>query len=590
MGSLRKKTYTKPVPEGAEHFERKGQAFVRWLDSKGRKKTAKMTTGQDGADRIIIEAATYTAKFRAADGRIREVATGCRDKSAAQSVLADLERRAERVKSKILTADEDAIAGHVTSSISEHFDDYLVNMQSRNLSAGHISEVTRYLNTLADECNFARLADVTRSRFDRWMVKRRDGGAGARTLNCFRAAWFGFLKWCVTESRFSENPLSGVPKADERADRRRQRRAMSDDELEKLLYVAHWRPLAEQGRERAFKKPKKGKRTSWENVPLEFKTIDAAVVRARDRLSDNPDRIDELEQLGRERQLIYATMLTTGLRKKELTSVRLRNLELDCEPAFISLDAANEKNRQGNSVPLRADVATQLREWLTERLTARQNEARRAATVSFKSQTARQQGDDSDNQSEAELSPDELLFNVPSSLLRVLDRDLKAAGIPKRDDRGRTLDIHALRHTFGTHLSRAGVPLRTAQAAMRHSSPELTANVYTDPRLLDIHGAVEALPSLKTNEEQKSERATGTNSQLAPVLAPEAGGAVLPESVSVVSGNLGRFKSGQKPKTENSEKPTKKARILTEKDSGLKSGRHDLNMRLPAPKAGALPS
>ena len=35
------------------------------------------------------------------------------------------------------------------------------------------------------------------------------------------------------------------------------------------------------------------------------------------------------------------------------------------------------------------------------------------------------------------------------------------------DDRGRTIDVHALRHTFGTHLSKAGVPLRTAQAAMR---------------------------------------------------------------------------------------------------------------------------
>ncbi len=97
----------------------------------------------------------------------------------------------------------------------------------------------------------------------------------------------------------------------------------------------------------------------------------------------------------------------------------------------------------------------------------------------------------------------------------MLDRDLKAAGIAKRDDRGRTLDIHALRHTFGTHLSRAGVPLRTTQAAMRHSSPVLTANVYTDPRLLDVHGAVESLPALTSNgaprhDEAEKLRATGT--------------------------------------------------------------------------------
>ena len=64
------------------------------------------------------------------------------------------------------------------------------------------------------------------------------------------------------------------------------------------------------------------------------------------------------------------------------------------------------------------------------------------------------------------------------------------------DDRGRTIDIHALRHTLGTHLSKAGVPLRTAQAAMRHSDPSLTANVSTDPKLLDVAGAVARLPDL----------------------------------------------------------------------------------------------
>lgn len=66
----------------------------------------------------------------------------------------------------------------------------------------------------------------------------------------------------------------------------------------------------------------------------------------------------------------------------------------------------------------------------------------------------------------------------------------------KTDDRGRAVDIHALRHTFGTHLCRAGIPLRTAQAEIRHSDPSLTANAYTDPRLLDVAGAVEKLTAL----------------------------------------------------------------------------------------------
>lgn len=50
---------------------------------------------------------------------------------------------------------------------------------------------------------------------------------------------------------------------------------------------------------------------------------------------------------------------------------------------------------------------------------------------------------------------------------------------------------------------------------MRHSTIDLTMNVYTDPKLLDIHGALNALPSLDLNAdplaESQSMRATGTD-------------------------------------------------------------------------------
>ncbi len=59
------------------------------------------------------------------------------------------------------------------------------------------------------------------------------------------------------------------------------------------------------------------------------------------------------------------------------------------------------------------------------------------------------------------------------------------------------VDIHALRHTFGTHLSKVGVTPRVAMAAMRHSSLDLTMNIYTDPVLLDVGAAVDALPAFE---------------------------------------------------------------------------------------------
>jgi hypothetical protein len=100
--------------------------------------------------------------------------------------------------------------------------------------------------------------------------------------------------------------------------------------------------------------------------------------------------------------------------------------------------------------------------------------------------------------------------DVPAKMVRIFDRDLRAAGIPKRDQRGRTLDVHALRTTFKTLLSKGGVSLRTAQAAMRHADPSLTANVYTDPKLLDIAGALDALPTLPRGLGQADTRERGT--------------------------------------------------------------------------------
>ena len=49
----------------------------------------------------------------------------------------------------------------------------------------------------------------------------------------------------------------------------------------------------------------------------------------------------------------------------------------------------------------------------------------------------------------------------------------------ENQSRGCLSPFHPMRHTFGTHLSKGGVAPRVAQAAMRHSSIDLTMNVYT---------------------------------------------------------------------------------------------------------------
>jgi integrase len=61
-------------------------------------------------------------------------------------------------------------------------------------------------------------------------------------------------------------------------------------------------------------------------------------------------------------------------------------------------------------------------------------------------------------------------LQLKPSTIHIFDADIQAAGIPKTDQRGRVVDIHALRHTFGAHLSAVGIRPRAAKAAMRHGN------------------------------------------------------------------------------------------------------------------------
>ena len=70
--------------------------------------------------------------------------------------------------------------------------------------------------------------------------------------------------------------------------------------------------------------------------------------------------------------MIYKTLVLTGLRKGELA--------LDDPHPYAELNAADEKNRKGSRIPLRPDLASDLRRRLTARLDALRDEARASGT------------------------------------------------------------------------------------------------------------------------------------------------------------------------------------------------------------------
>ena len=188
MGTVFKKMFTKPLPAGAEIFVRKGERFARWKDRRGKSRTAPLTVGEDGSERITLESPFYVAKWRDGAGVVRTEATGCKDETAARQMLADLERRAELVCSGVMSAAEAIIGDHQGEPLPNHVGDYLLHLEASGVSAKHLYEIRRQLSRLAADCGFGRLAWNGQSRLSRqqWIrtpAARANGSAGI-TFGC----------------------------------------------------------------------------------------------------------------------------------------------------------------------------------------------------------------------------------------------------------------------------------------------------------------------------------------------------------------------------------------------------------------------
>jgi site-specific recombinase XerD len=477
MAAVYRKSYTMPLPPQAQLVEEFGQMLAKWTDNRGKKHTDRTTLGKRGQVKIVRYAPTYLAQYRDADDQIIIESTGCRDKQAALHVLAERVKRAEHIKAGILTSQQCRTADYAQDMLSVHIEAYLEylhhkTIRGKRVSGGHIDNVRRQLTTLLNDCAFRRLQDITRDAMQKWMNRAEQAGKGARTRNTYRAGMIAFCNWCVQTDRLSANPLARLCCADEHADRRKTRRALTEAELNRLFTAARLRPLAEYGRDtvRLPKAQRQGHRT-WHKEQLHFESLEVAAHRARLRLKDKPGLTDELEWTGRQRALMYKTLALTGLRRGELASITLGQVWLDVPQPYLELKAKNEKSGRACNIPLRRDLAAEIGRFVADKRQRLEGDKYRLARLP--------------------------LFDMPDSLIGIFDRDLAAAGIAKQDERGRTLDVHALRHTFGTHLSLAGVAPRVAQAAMRHSTLNLTMNIYTDPTLLDVAGAINALPTFE---------------------------------------------------------------------------------------------
>jgi integrase len=395
--------------------------------------------------------------------------------------------------------EESSVGKHSSTILDSHIAAYLDHLKAKGTTQKHQDTVRNHLQRLAADCGWKRLGNLNRRGLEKCLANQTELDMAARTRNSYRCSAVSFANWAVKNNRMTNNPFTAIAKASEKADRRKQRRALSLEELQKLLHAARLRPIAEFGREKVELplSERKGRRT-WQLAPLTWETLEKTAERGEVALAKNPALIRKLKRRGRNRSLIYKFLTFTGLRRNELTTLAVGHVHLDDIMPFVEILAKNEKARRGASVPLHKDLVMDLRAFLSERLEEYRQQIL-AEGVAFNKGLP------------MKLPPAMPLFEyIPT--LETFDLDLNAAGIEKQDELGRTVDMHALRTTFGTYLSKAGVAPRTAQEALRHSTIELTMGSYTDPKLLDVAGAINRLPNLPLTDPQESKAVrTGTD-------------------------------------------------------------------------------
>ena len=284
------------------------------------------------------------------------------------------------------------------SDIQKHLNDYLRDLETMRRDGEYTYIINLRVSKLCTECNWVLVKDITADSFLDWRAK--NSGKAAKTLNEYFDAFRGLLNWMLEKDRIPACPLKTVKKVDGRGKESGLRRALTFEEMRRLLGVC------------------------------------------------GP------------RKVVYLAAALTGLRRAELGALQWGDVHLDAPKPFLRVRAATAKNRKEQIVPLHADLVAELRG---------------IAPVVFPGGS-------------------EVVFaRIPS--IEVFRSDLKKAGIPFVDDRGRRADFHALRHTLGTNLGLAGVASRVAQEVMRHSDPKLTNKIYTDVSQLPTAAAINLLPS-----------------------------------------------------------------------------------------------
>ena len=441
-----------------------GRVFKPWYSKKNKNgKTIMEPDGHGILKPKRFEASDYYIEFTGILGRtIRR--KGGATKEAAKNALTQAEAELLAVKNGLPAQNVSKI------KVAEIKDRFLESLRTRATN-GHCKQVDAYLKEVLKECRIVLMKDLLPEKIEAYLsLLAENQNIGSRALNSRIESLKAMLAWAVRTRTIPYNPIDCIQKR-EKLDSRHERRALTEVEISELLAAAlegpHRRAV------RAYQnRPKKDGTYKPADIPL--------------------GRQAELAEDGRRIALTYRIMIEAGLRKSETRQVTWNDVDLDQGVLTTRPYWMGNKNGKTEELPLTPGLHQALVVW-------------------------------------REVHPGEPtspIVKVTDRLLECLDDDLVAIGLARRvkvnnkariekvDSAGRTIDLHALRHTFGTRLGNTpGIDPKTVQTLMRHSDSRLTFGIYVHTDKSRMREAVQNLPEIvpaKKVVEQVAELKTGT--------------------------------------------------------------------------------
>ena len=405
-------------------------------------------------EKVKTRSKKWWGRYRTANGKDRRVPLAA-DKTAAQAMLNDLVRKAERVAAGIV----DPYETHRKRPLTEHLSDFKKDLKNKGSTPNYVQTTYQRAHTIAEAAGFKTINELSPSCVLDVLAAKRKEGISIASSNHYQRAIKMFTRWLVRDRRMADDPLSHLAAMNKEVDRRRVRRPLTTEEITILVEKT---PIHKQPRRRMN---------------------------------------------GEDRALLYIVAVYTGLRRNEIASITPVSFDFDSEPPTVTVEAGYSKRRQKDVLPLRHDFVERIRAWVEQRPDLKTSDIMFPIKNLRTSDMLRKDLGYARSQWIAEAKTDDERSQREASSFLAYE-----------DEQGHVVDFHSLRKTFITNLTKSGVAPKTAQLLARHSDINLTMNTYTTLGVLDQAAAMESLPAVPTGETKKAEnklplQATGTDDQ-----------------------------------------------------------------------------